>query len=403
MGANRTFPAPRPPAPKPSVMRLPLAWLNLIHNKTRTALAVAGVAFAVILIFMQLGFLGSAEQSATLVFDAFDFDVLLRSRHYLHLVASRTFPRERLDQAESLADVVEATPVYLGLSYWRHPQSGDQRAMLMLGVSPTDPVFRNEQIQQKLSLLTVPEFILVDQKSRHEFGPTDGRRFGDSDIGMEAEISQQRVRIVGHFSLGMGFVADGAAIICVRGFQRVRPGQAPNDVSLGLLKLRPGADPETTAAALRKLLPGDVEVLTRNDVLNGEVRHWVWETSIGLIFQLGVIVALIVGTAIVYQVLSSDVANHLPEYATLKAMGYTGNYLASVVLQQAIALAVFGFVPGFIVADVLYVVTRTAARIPIEMTTTRACFVLALALMMCTISGLGALRKVRSADPADLF
>jgi putative ABC transport system permease protein len=384
-------------------MRLPLAWLNLTHNKTRTALAVAGVAFAVILIFMQLGFLGSAERSATLVFDAFDFDVLIRSRHYLHLVASRTFPRIRLDQAKSLPEVAQATPVYLGLSYWRHPQSGDQRAMLMLGVSPSDPIFRNDDIQRKLALLTVPEFILVDQKSRSEFGPTDGCTFGDDDIGMEAEISQQRVRIVGHFSLGMGFVADGAALISVRGFERVRPGQAPSDVSLGLLKLRPGVDPESTDIELRNLLPEDVEVLTRADVLGGEVRHWVWETSIGLIFQLGVIVALIVGTAIVYQVLSSDVANHLPEYATLKAMGYTGNFLASVVLQQAIMLAVLGFVPGVVIANILYVLTRTAARIPIDMTLARACFVFALALAMCTISGLGALGKVRSADPADLF
>ena len=84
-------------------MRIPLAWLNLVHSKMRTALAVAGVAFAVVLIFMQLGFLGSAEQSATLVFEALDFDVLIRSRHYLHLVASRTFPRDRLDQARVAA------------------------------------------------------------------------------------------------------------------------------------------------------------------------------------------------------------------------------------------------------------------------------------------------------------
>ena len=169
------------------------------------------------------------------------------------------------------------------------------------------------------------------------------------------------------------------------------------------MKLRPGADPDAVAAALRDYLPDDVEVLTRADVLGREVRHWVWETSIGLIFQLGVVVALVVGTAIVYQVLSSDVANHLPEYATLKAMGYSGNYLASVVLQQAVVLAVLGFVPGLAISAALYALTRAAARIPIDMTLARVLFVLGLAVAMCTISGLGALRKVRSADPADLF
>jgi putative ABC transport system permease protein len=384
-------------------MRIPLAWLNLVHSKMRTSLAVAGVGFAVVLIFMQLGFLGSAEQSATLVFEAFDFDVLIRSRHYLHLITSRSFPRERLDQAESLPEVEQATPVYLTSSFWRNPNDGAMRAMLVIGVDPGDPVFRVADIQRKLALLTVPEFVLIDQKSRREFGPVDGRRFGDADIGVEAELGQQSVRIVEHFTLGMGFVADGAVVTSVRGFQRISPRQAPSEVSLGLVKLKPAADPETVAAALREQLPEDVEVLTRNDVLGREVRHWVWETSIGLIFQLGVIVALVVGTAIVYQGLSSDVTNHLPEYATLKAIGYSGNYLASVVLQQAVALAVLGFVPGLAISAGLYMLTRAAARIPIDMTLGRVFFVFGLAIVMCTLSGLGALRKVRTADPADLF
>jgi putative ABC transport system permease protein len=249
----------------------------------------------------------------------------------------------------------------------------------------------------------MPEFVLIDTKSRREFGPQDGQRFGDADVGADAELAQQQVRIVGHFTLGTGFVADGAVLTSVRGFQRIPLQQAPEQVSLGLVKLQPGADAEQVAAALRNYLPDDVEVLTRADALGGEVRHWVWETSIGLIFQLGVVVALVVGTAIVYQVLSSDVANHLPEYATLKAMGYGSGYLASVVLQQAVALAVMGFLPGLAIAAALYGLTRMTARIPIDMTVARVVFVLALAVMMCTISGLGALRKVRSADPADLF
>jgi len=384
-------------------MRIPLAWLNLVHSKTRTVLAVAGVAFAVVLIFMQLGFLGSAEQSATLVFDALDFDLLLRSRHYLHLVASRTFPRNRLYAAASAPGVARVTPIYLATDFWRNPNDGSKRVMLMIGVKPGAPVFLVDEIQSQLDLLKVPEFVLVDRKSRREFGPANERRFSDADIGVETELSQQRVRIVGHFSLGTGFVADGAVLMSTDGFRRIRPQQAPNDVSLGLVKLEPGADPEAVASQLRKALPEDVEVVARADVCSREIRHWVWNTSIGLIFQVGVLVALIVGAAIVYQVLSSDVTNHLPEYATLKAIGYSGNYLASVVLQQALVLAVLGFLPGLAVSLALYTITRAAARIPIDMTPGRVVFVLALAVVMCTVSGLGALRKVRSADPADLF
>ncbi len=377
-------------------MRIPLAWLNLMHSKTRTALAAAGVAFAVVLIFMQLGFLGAAKQSATLVFDAMDFDLLLRSRHYLHLVASRTFPRSRLDQAKSLTGVAGVSPVYITNDYWRNPHDGSRRAMLILGVPTDEPVFRVPSIQNELARLRVPRFVLVDEKSRSEFGPADRRRFGEADVGVETEIGRQRVR-------GLGLVADGAVPTSLRGIARLRPQQAPENVSLGLVRLRPGADAAAAAAELRKMLHDDVEILTRDEVLRAEVRHWVWETSIGLIFQLGVLVALVVGTAVVYQVLSSDVANHLPEYATLKAMGYSGNFLASVVMQQAVALAVLGFLPGLAVAFVLYQLTGAAARIPIAMPPGRVLLVLVLAVLMCSISGLGALRKVRSADPADLF
>jgi putative ABC transport system permease protein len=384
-------------------MRIPLAWLNLVHNKTRTALAVAGVAFAVILIFLQLGFLGAAEYSARMVFDAFDFDLLIRSCHYQHLIASWTFPRERLDEARSTPGVERVTPIYVGLTYWRNPLSGAERGMFLIGVNPADHVFCVPEIQDKLPLLTVPEFVLIDQKSREQFGPQNGRRFGEADIGVETELLQQRVRIAGCFSLGMGFVADGASLTSVRGFQRIRRGQAPDNVSLALVKLRPDADAEQVAAALRERLPDDVEVITRPAVLAREVRHWVWETSIGLIFQLGVAVAMVVGVAIVYQVLSSDVANHLPEYATLKAMGYGGGYLALVVLQQAVALALMGFLPGWIISIGLYKMTQAAARLPMELPASRVLFVLGLTVAMCTVSGLGALRKVRTADPADLF
>ncbi len=384
-------------------MRIPLAWLNLVHSKVRTTLAVAGVAFAVVLIFMQLGFLGSAEQSATLVFEALDFDVLIRSRNYLHLLASRTFPRDRLDEVESIEGVERTSPIYLVSNFWRNPTTGGKRVLLMIGVKHEDRVFRDADIQQKLALLSTPESVLVDSTSRSEFGPRDGRRFGPADVGSGSELGQKRVEIVGYFTLGTGFVADGDVLCNVRGFLRINPQSAADQVSLGLVKIAPGADPEKVAAAIRSYLPDDVEVLTRAEVLAGEVRHWVQDTSIGLIFQLGVIVALVVGVAIVYQVLSSDVASHLPEYATLKAMGYSGRYLASVVLQQAVVLAVMGFLPGLAIAAALYALTRLSARVPIDMTLARVVFVLGLAVLMCTISGLGALRKVRSADPADLF
>jgi len=384
-------------------MKTPLAWLNLVHSKLRTAAAVAGVTFAVVLIFMQLGFLGSVEQTASLIYDTLDFDLLIRSSRYLNMADTQTLPQSRLHQAASVPGVKTVNALHLGLNQWRNPHNGTKRRILALGIAPGENVFSVEEIRRKSALLAAPEFVLIDRQSRHEFGPCRGKKFSDADVGTETEVGNRRVRIVGHFSLGAGFAADGAMLLSDRGFRRIQPLPSETDVSLGLVKLQPGVGTRAAAAALRDALPGDVEILTRPEAIAFERDIWVNDMSIGIIFQLGVIVALVVGTAIVYQVLSSDVTNHMAEYATLKAMGYGGGYLGGVVLRQAVALALLGFLPGLALSEVLYRITSRVANIPIEMNLWRIVFVLVLSVAMCMISGLGALRKVGSSDPADLF
>jgi len=384
-------------------VRTPLAWFNLVHNKTRTVVAVAGVAFSVVLIFMQLGFHGSVEKTATVVYDALQFDAVLRSREYLHVADPRSFPQARLHQAESVTGVSTIVPFYVDLNQWRNPITGRNRGILVMGVRPGDDVFAKTELHDKAVLLGRDDSLLIDRRSRREFGPKNKRQFSDEDLGVESEVGQRQVRIVGHFGLGTGLAADGAVLMNERGFCRVFPGRTVDRVSLALIRVGDGTDAAEVVDRLRQTLPGDVEVLTRGDVIEFEKNRWVNETSIGLIFRLGVVVAFIVGMAIVYQVLSSDVAGHLPEYATLKAMGYGNRYLSTVVLQQAAMLAVLGFVPALAVSEILYRITSYYANVPVEMNPRRILFVFALAVAMCAVSGIGALRKARTADPADLF
>jgi len=384
-------------------MRTPLAWLNLVHRKVRTGVAVAGVAFSVVLIFMQLGFLGSVETTATAIYDALDFDVVIRSREYLHASDPQSFPMTRLYQAGSVLGVYSAAPFYIELNQWRNPINGRSRGILVMGARSDRPAFREPELREKSALLATTNAVLMDRRSRREFGPKNRRRFSDADIGVEAELGQQRVRIVGHFDLETGLAADGAVVLNARGFCRVFPGRREESINLGLVRVADQANVGAVAARLRNVLPADVEVLTRDEVIAFELHRWIRETSIGLIFQVGVILAFVVGMAIVYQVLTTDVNSHLAEYATLKAIGYRNGYLSSVVLQQATALAILGFVPGLLLSEVLYRVTSYLANLSIEMTFGRAAFVLILSLGMCVVSGLGAIRKVRKADPADLY
>jgi len=384
-------------------MKTPLAWLIMSHSKLRTVVAVGGVAFAIILLFMQLGFLGAVESTATLIYDELDFDVLVRSKRYLHFANSGSFPKSRLRLAESLTEVEQATPFYVELSQWRNPKDGTKRGILMMGVDPDSHLFRSPELQRNLASLVAPEFLLIDRQSRREFGPTNGQRFGDADVGVQTELAAQAVRIVGHFSLGSGLAANGSVMLSDRGFARTLPGRTPNDVSLGLIKLRDRSNPEAVAAKLRQILPPDVEVLTRAQVAEYEVNRWVNETQIGIIFQLGVLVSLIVGAAIVYQVLSSDVVRHLSEYATLKAMGYRNFYLVRVVVRQALMLAAAGFGFAVLMSEGLYRFTTKVANVPIEMNLDRCVAVLGMSVGMCLASSLIAIRRLGKAEPAELF
>ena len=134
-----------------------------------------------------------------------------------------------------------------------------------------------------------------------------------------------------------------------------------------------------------------------------EKAYWGNATPIGFIFGFGTIIGFIVGLIIVYQILYSDVSDHLAEYATLKAMGYSDRYLVGVLVQEALLLAVLGFMPGIVLANGLYSLAQSATLLPIAMTANRAVVVLSLTIVMCTGSGALALRKLQSADPADIF
>jgi len=390
-------------------MRTQLAWQNLCHNRFRTSVAIAGVAFALILIFMQLGFLETVSSTATVTYDALDFDLCVRSVDYLHFVESRSFELQRLQLARGGAEVDEVIPFYIAVRPWRTPegQIPQRRGILTMAFPRGSHVFRRTDIQQIADrALNVPNVLIVDRKSRSEFGPSNHEQFSNDDLGLRVEVGHRSFWIEGTFELGTGLSANGAVLMNVSAFERASSPRTAQQVSLGLIRLKKGLPNEVIERVRDELaarMPPDVEVLTRREVLNRERDRWVRQTSFGLIFQLGVFVALVVGIAVVYQVLASDVASLLPEYATLKAMGYGNGYLGRIVLAQAVALAIFGFIPGVIVSCTLYKLTAWLANIPIRLTPTNFVLVLVMSLVMCTLSGIGVVRKVFRADPADLF
>ncbi|MCA9241580.1 MAG: FtsX-like permease family protein, partial [Planctomycetales bacterium] len=370
-----------------------LAWKNLLHNRVRTAIGMAGVGFAAMLMFMQMGFKGAIEKTATQIYDALDFDLMLRSPAYLHLTEPRTFPRTRLLQAASLPEIDRADPLYIGLSVWQAPDYSGQkrrseqyvpgmgRSIITLGVDPSRPPFTREDLRQAAQELTSDRYVVLDSKSKAEYGPRNGRYFTREDIGAITTLGANVVEVVGLFELGAGMASNGSCMTNVEGYLRASPWQSPDDITFGLLRLTQGAEPDAVVAELNNLFQGqNVEVLTRDEVRRREEQRWMADTPFGLIFNFLVVVSVLVGVAIVYQVLSNDIANLMSEYATLKAMGYSNPYLASVILRQSVLLALAGYVPALVVCWQLYAIVGNYAGIPMIMTPKIIGSVLALSL-----------------------
>lgn len=389
-------------------MRTPLSIYNLLDGGWRTLLSITGIGVAILLIFMQLGFLGAVRDTAVVVYDHLEFDLVVRSPDYYYLCDGRKFPRQRLYEVAAQPDVVSVEPFHVSLGKWSFPKKRVQRGILILGASESGLAFKGRETSSEAQRLLTDHLALIDTKSTKAFlGKNNQRGFDESRMGERFELNSHQCEIAGLFEIGSGLAADGAVILNEKGFARVMPGYSAEDVTLGLVKLRPGADPEAVAQRIQNELSRgdrvDFEVITRTQVLNQEVNHWLVGTPVGFIFMAGVAVALVVGAIIVYIVLSSDVTRQLGEYATLKAMGYKNTELARIVFEQAVLLALAGYLGALVLSLVLYQWVGGMANLPIQMTTQRLFLVLAASLIMCCGSGLVAIQKLRRADPADLF
>ncbi len=375
------------------------------HRPLRLMVAIAGIGFAVLLILMQLGFRSALFESAVRFHERFEYDIALFSTDSVFIVRPQAFSIRRLYQARGDADVLDVTPVHIAPAVYRNPWTQQRRSINALGFPPADPLLDTTGFAERQAILTRQDVVLLDADSRPEFGPGDGpidAAFAEAGR-LRTEINDREIEIAGLFRMGTSFGIDGTVITSVDNWLRLFPDRNREDIHLGLLRLAPGADPETVRDRLRERLPDDVLVLTRTDFVARERAYWNAATPIGYVFAFGAIMGLVVGAIIVYQILFADVTEHLPEYATLRALGYGNGFVSGIVLQQAVILAVLGYLPGLAAAAWLHAEAAGATNLPLRVTPDRAGLVFAMTLGMCAVSALLAVRKVRRLDPAEVF
>ncbi len=382
--------------------RTPLGWLQLTKHKSRFVVAIGGVAFADLLILMQLGFQGALFSSAVLLHSKLTGDIFIISRQAINISNASTFPRRRLYQAMDVTGVKSAEAMYVSLVTWKNPQTHAKKNLLIVGFNPDKSPFDFPEITARLDKIKQPDVLLFDRKAKGTYDEIIAKI--DAGETVTTEIEKRTVTVGGLFSIGASFGADGHLMTSQDNYLKLFSRQSQGNVNVGLIEIKPGYDPKQVAKQLTAYLPKeDVQIFTKEEYIAFEQGYWQQQTPIGMIFNLGAIMGAMVGMIIVYQVLSTDVNSHLKEYATFKAMGYSNGYLLTIVFEEALILAILGFIPGLIVSAGLYNVVRAGTNLPIAMTLLRSIQVFMITLVMCMGSGAIATSKVQAADPADMF
>lgn len=383
--------------------RTPLAWRNLTADPRRLAASLAGVVFAIILMFMQRGFQRALLDSTVEALRRLDGDLALLSKSRFMLGVNERFPRRRIYQAAAIPGVAGAVPIYLEslAASWKNVESGAHRNIRVIAYPVDADALRIPEIVEQRDKLRELGAALMDSRSKPKYGPRE--------VGTETELAGKRLKIVGFFRLGSDFANDGNLVMSDRSFLHYFPqvaGEFPSEaakVDIGLIRAAPNVDIGALRSTIESLLPNDVKVLTVDEFIASEQAFWDGATPIGFVFGMGTALGLVVGTIVCYQILFGDVVRHLKEFATMKAMGYRNLSLFRVVMEQSLLVATMGFAVGAPLSILLYRLLGQLTGLIFRPTLADAALVFALSAAMCVAAGCVAIRRLFKADPAELF
>jgi putative ABC transport system permease protein len=371
-------------------VKVPLAWRILTADKRRTGLALAGIFMAILLVFIELGLFYAVPQGGELLYNNMRFDLLLASPQYQYQGQPGGLPASVLNMVRNAPEVASVTPIYFGFAKWKGGEGGVWPDVFVIGFDPAVPLFLPDSINRQLGSLDRPDTILVDSASRAMFGPLD--------TGRVVEIGDRRVTIAGRYQLGTGFMGLGVALTSAANFARLFPQRGLDLFNIAAIRLKPGAAPN-----LQKAAGSGLQIFTREQLEAHETAYWTTRTSVGIIFGSGLLISFVVGIVILYQIISTQVGRQLPQFATLKAIGYPDRSLTRTVALMSLLIVLIGFVAALAAAVGLSSVIRQETLLPVTVTPMRALAVFSAAIVMGGVSALLAVSGLRRADPADVF
>jgi putative ABC transport system permease protein len=381
---------------------IPLAWRQMTRDQKRFATAIAGVTFGIVLMLYQLGMYTAAMRMVVFPHDALKGDLVITSQNYEYFYSNRPFTKRILYQIQGFPGVAAVYPLSVDYLKWKNPETGKDKLLSVLAINPLQNPFILPDVREQVGLLTNSENVLFDRNSAQaDYGHVDAMFEKQGEV--ISEVEHGRVRVKGLFTMGQTLAASAHIIASDEALGRLYPQRSANMINIGLITLAAGADPGEVRNRLSAFLPKEIRIMIHNEFRNEEQNYWLSRTPIGFVTVAGMLVGMFVGAIVVYQILYTDVTDHMREYATLKAMGITDMFLFRIIMTEALILLVASAPPATIISGFLFYITRKGAGMPAELILSEVMTVFAMAAAMCIIAGYLATRKLKTADPADIF
>jgi putative ABC transport system permease protein len=387
--------------------KTPLAWKNLTSSWSKLFLSVGGVGFAVLLMLSQIGFRNGLFDSTVQIARLMKADLMIVSKAKYNLPSEQRFDRSVISRAIAAEGVEAVQPIYVERASTELRVVGKpSRSIRVVGIPTSGRVFDDEAMERSRELIRAPDTALLDRRTKKMYGLE--RSNAEKLNQQEVELSGKKLKFVEYTEIGTDFVHDGSLVMSDENFSKYfpfrNPGKSPlSSVDYGLVQLSPGADPKAVIRQLQTIAPDELDILTKKEIIDREIHFWGTATPIGIIFTVGTVMGLVVGTIICYQIIFTDISDRMAEFATLKAMGYPPFYFVKVIVQQSVFLTLLGFVPAICISFGLYWLLTETTGLIMLLKPDRIAKVFGLTLLMCLSGGLLAVRKLNSSDPASLF
>jgi putative ABC transport system permease protein len=373
---------------------LTVAVANLFDQRARFFAAAAGVAVALFLLLLQFSILHAVREKVTAVYDDFNFDIAIVPDSYQFLMTFDTVDRIVLNIARATGEVADTYGLNVDVVHWKQLPSERETYSLLLGLDPPADFVRDRDIRAGWPLLNTPHALIADRYSQPSAGPVSA--------GSVVEIHDERMTVRGQFKLGLFFYADGATLVKNVDFPRLT-GRDPRAISIGLLKLQPGVPLDKARADIAAALPSGTLVLTKAQLEQQERAYFLSTKPIGIMIYISMLIACLIGGAIILQVLSTDIANRIGEYAVLKAMGATPALVYGIGVGQAAIVGLAALLPALAIGGVALAILQNRTHLDTALNLRSVLNMAGITVVLAAFAAAFALRRINRADPASLF